>query len=150
MKPVYIFVLTIILFYSCQANAQDGFLKIKSSHSIETTVTKLKDVLTAKGMTIFSTIDHQQGAIKAGLDLRPTVLVIFGNPKVGTKLMQCDQRMGITLPLKMLVWEDEAAATWLSYWAPAILKNDYNLDSCNETLEKVKNAMANFAKAATL
>ena len=149
MKRVYISVLTIILFISCQANAQDGFHKIKSSHSIETTVTKLKDVLKAKGMTIFSTIDHQQGAIKAGLELRPTVLVIFGNPKVGTRLMQCDQRMGLALPLKMLVWQDEAGVTWLGYWAPAILKNEYHLDSCSETLEKVKNAMANFAKAAT-
>jgi uncharacterized protein (DUF302 family) len=149
MKRVYISVLTIILFISCQANAQDGFHKIKSSHSIEATVTKLKDVLKAKGMTIFSTIDHQQGAIKAGLELRPTVLVIFGNPKVGTRLMQCDQRMGLALPLKMLVWQDGAGATWLGYWAPAILKNEYNLDSCSETLEKVKNAMANFAKAAT-
>ena len=149
MKHVYISVLLIILFISCQANAQDGFHKVKSSHSIETTVTKLKDVLKAKGMTIFSTIDHQQGAIKAGLDLRPTVLVIFGNPKVGTRLMQCDQRMGLALPLKMLVWQDEAGVTWLGYWAPAILKNEYHLDSCSETLEKVKNAMANFAKAAT-
>jgi uncharacterized protein (DUF302 family) len=64
-------------------------------------------------------------------------------------LMQCDQRIGLALPLKMLVWQDEAGTTWLGYWAPAILKNEYNLDSCTETLEKVKNAMANFAKAAT-
>ena len=149
MKRIYISTLVIILFISCHANGQDGFHKIKSSHSVDATVTKLADVLTAKGMTIFSTINHQQGAIKAGLDLRPTVLVIFGNPKVGTNLMQCDQRIGLALPLKMLVWQDEAGATWLGYWAPANLSHEYNLDLCEETLAKVKNAMANFAKAAT-
>ena len=100
-------------------------------------------------MNIFSTIDHQQGAIKAGLDLQPTVLVIFGNPKVGTKLMQCDQRIGLALPLKMLIWQDDNGVTWLGYWEPSNLKNKYDLDACNETLEKVKNAMSNFAKAAT-
>lgn len=149
MNRIYIATLTVILFISCRANAQNGFLKIKSGHSVEATVTKLKDVLTAKGMNIFSAIDHQQGASKAGLDLRPTVLVIFGNPKVGTKLMQCDQRIGLGLPLKMLIWQDDNGVTWLGYWAPSNLKNKYDLDACNETLEKVKNAMANFAKAAT-
>jgi uncharacterized protein (DUF302 family) len=149
MKRITISALTILLFISCQANGQDGFHKIKSSHSVDATVTRLSDVLTAKGMTIFSTIDHQQGAIKAGLDLRPTVLVIFGNPKVGTALMQCDQRIGLALPLKMLIWQDDAGVTWLGYQEPSKLKNEYNLDSCSETLAKVKNAMANFARAAT-
>ena len=111
MKPVYISTVIIILLLSCQANAQDGFYKIKSNHSVEVTLTKLKNALSAKGMTIFSSIDHQQGAKNAGLDLRPTVLVIFGNPKVGTKLMQCDQRIGLALPLKMLIWQDDAVET---------------------------------------
>jgi uncharacterized protein (DUF302 family) len=149
MKGTHISTIIIVFFISCQANAQDGFQKIKSSHTVEATVTKLTNALKGKGMTIFSTIDHQQGAIKAGLELRPTVLVIFGNPKVGTSLMQCDQRIGLALPLKMLVWEDEEGFTWLGYWAPANLNHDYNLDSCAETLKKVKGAMANFAKAAT-
>jgi uncharacterized protein (DUF302 family) len=149
MKRAHISLITIVFFISCQANGQDGFQKIKSSHTVEATVTKLTSTLTAKGMTIFSTIDHQQGAVKAGLELRPTVLVIFGNPKVGTSLMQCDQRIGLALPLKMLVWEDEEGTTWLGYWAPGNLNHDYNLDSCSETLKKVKGAMANFAKAAT-
>jgi uncharacterized protein (DUF302 family) len=149
MKHVYISAITIILFLSCQANAQDGFQRIKSNHSVEATVTKLINALTSKGMTIFSTINHQQGAINAGLDLRPTVLVIFGNPKVGTKLMQCDQRVGLALPLKVLIWQDDTGETWLGYWEPSSLKKEYNLDSCTETIEKVKNAMSNFVKIAT-
>ena len=149
MKHISISALTIILFISCQAIGQDGFHKLKSTRSVEATVTKLSDVLTAKGMTIFTTIDHQQGAIKAGLDLRPTVLVIFGNPKVGTALMQCDQRIGLALPLKMLVWQDDTGVTWLGYWEPSNLGKEYNLKSCNETLAKIKNAMTNFAQAAT-
>jgi uncharacterized protein (DUF302 family) len=149
MKSVYISTVTIILLLSCQANAQDGFYKIKSSHSVEVTLTKLKNALSAKGMIIFSSIDHQQAAKNAGLDLRPTLLVIFGNPKVGTKLMQCDQRIGLALPLKMLIWQDDAGETWVGYMQPANLKKEYNLDSCTETLEKVKNALSNFAKTAT-
>ena len=149
MKRVFFSALVVILFISCQVNGQEGFHKIKSSHSVEATVTRLSNILQANGMTIFATIDHQQGAIKAGLDMRPTTLVIFGNPKVGTKLMQCDQRIGLALPLKMLVWQDESDVIWLSYWEPSILKNKYQLDSCSEVLEKVKKAMANFAKAAT-
>ena len=149
MKRLLFSAFTIILLISCQANGQDGFHKIKSSNTVAATVTKLTNVLTAKGMTIFSTIDHQQGAVKAGLELLPTTLIIFGNPKVGTKLMNCDQRIGLALPLKMLIWQDEAGTIWLGYWEPSNLKKRYHLDACSETLEKVKNAMANFAKAAT-
>ena len=150
MKHISISAITIILFISCHANGQNGFHKIKSTHSVEATVTKLSDVLTSKGMTIFSVINHQQGAIKVGLELRPTTLVIFGNPKVGTALMQCDQRIGLALQLKMLVWQDDDGVTWLGYWTPSNLSNEYNLDSCKEVLVKVKNAMANFAQVATL
>jgi uncharacterized protein (DUF302 family) len=149
MKGSHIYAFIIIFFVSSQAHGQEGFHKVKSSHSVQATVTNLTNALTAKGMTIFSTIDHQQGAIKAGLELRPTVLVIFGNPKVGTSLLQCDQRIGLALPLKMLVWQDDEGNTWLGYWAPANLNHNYNLDSCVETLKKVKGALANFAKAAT-
>ena len=149
MKNIVISTLSIIILVACQANGQDGFNKIKSSHSVAVTIEKLTTALTNKGMTIFSVIDHQAGATNSGLELRPTTLVIFGNPKIGTTLMQCDQRLGLALPLKMLVWQDDSGAAWLGYRAPENLREAYNLDACAETLEKVKNAMANFAKAAT-
>jgi len=148
MKHSYLLILVSLVLFSCKANAQDGFQKLKSPHSVEATTAKLSSILTEKGMNIFATIDHQKGATKAGMELRPTTLVIFGNPKVGTKLMQCDQRIGYSLPLKMLIWQDVEGVTWIGYWQPANLAKQYDLDSCNEVLVKVKNAMANFAKAA--
>ncbi len=129
---------------------EDGFHKISSPHPVTTTVAKLKAVLSDKGMNIFATIDHRQGAIEAGLELRPTTLVIFGNPKVGTKLMQCDPRAGLALPLKILIWEDEAGKVWLGYREPPALAGIYGLEACAEVLARMKNAMANFARAATL
>jgi uncharacterized protein (DUF302 family) len=140
----------LFILFSCQVKSQDSFQKIKSPHSVDETVANLSKILTEKGMNIFATIDHQKGAINAGLELRPATLVIFGNPKVGTKLMLCDQKIGYDLPLKMLIWEEEDGNAWIGYWNPESLKNEYNLESCSEVLAKVKSALGNFAKAAIL
>lgn len=145
LMPVLLFVLT-----SCQAKSQSNFQKIKSAYSVDETVVNMSKILAEKGMSIFATIDHQAGATKAGLELRPSTLVIFGNPKVGTKLMQCDQRIGYDLPLKMLIWEDEKGYTWIGYWNPDDLRNEYSLESCGEVLSKVKNALENIAKEAIM
>ena len=150
MKRTILRLIGIILLLSCQAKAQDDFLSVKSSYSVKVTVEKLSNVLSEKGMTIFSIIDHQKGAVGAGLELRPTTVVIFGNPKVGTKLMECDQKAGLDLPLKIVIWEDTGGGTWLGYTDPLSLKRKYDLKSCSEVILKVKNAMASFAKAATL
>ena len=150
MKRAILPLIGIIFLLSCQAQGQDDFLKIKSSYSVKETVEKLSNVLSEKGMIVFSAIDHQKGAVGAGLELRPTTVVIFGNPKVGTKLMQCDQKVGLDLPLKMIIWQDDGGDTWLGYTDPLSLKRKYNLESCSEAIIKVKNAMVNFAKAAIL
>jgi uncharacterized protein (DUF302 family) len=148
MKKIFFSFIVVTFLLSCQAKAQNGFHKIKSNYSVDGTVEKLTGLLTAKGMKIFATIDHQKGALQAGLDLRPTTLVIFGNPKVGTMLMQCDQRIGLALPLKMLIWQDENGSTWIGYWQPSNLNIEYNLEGCEETIKKVKMAMGNFAQGA--
>jgi len=140
------FILFVLLSY--QTNAQINFQKIKSTHDVDETVKKLTGILAEKGMTVFATIDHQQGALKAEMKLRPTTLVIFGNPKVGTKLMQCDQRIGLDLPLKLLIYEDELGAVWIGYWLMSNLTSEYNLDLCSEVVLKIENAMASFAKVA--
>src|SRR5713226_6732881 len=88
---------------------------IRSSYGPRETMHKLETAVKAKGMTVFAHIDHAAGATEAGLALRPTELLIFGNAKGGTPLMQSDQTMGIDLPLKALVWEDANGKTWLSY-----------------------------------
>src|ERR1700728_4238760 len=97
----------------------DGLTTIPSSFDPKQTIDRLEAEVKAKGMTVFAHIDHAAGAAAAGLPLRPTDLLIFGNAKGGTPLMQSVQTTGIDLPLKILVWQDVAGATWLSYNDPS-------------------------------
>ena len=86
---------------------------------------------------------------KNGLSLRPTELLIFGNPKIGTPLMNCAQSVAIDLPQKMLAWQDEAGTTYLGWNDPGYLQNRHAIEGCDEILQTVTGALANFAKAAT-
>jgi uncharacterized protein (DUF302 family) len=107
--------------------AADGLITIKSSFGPEDTMKRLEAEVKAKGLTVFAHIDHAAGAAAVGLPLRPTDLIIFGNAKGGTPLMQQAQTIGIDLPLKALVWQDEQGATWLSYNDPAYLTHRHGL-----------------------
>lgn len=131
------------------AVAQDGITAVKSPHSVAVTLDKLTTVLESKGMNIFARIDHAEGAAKVDLELRPTEVLIFGNPKVGTLLMNCAQSMGIDLPLKMLAWEDAEGQVYLGYNDPSFLKARHSIEGCDKVLETVTGALGNFAKAAT-
>jgi uncharacterized protein (DUF302 family) len=106
-----------------QAMAVDGLTTIRSSHGPKDTMNRLEAVVKAKGLTVFARIDHAAGAAEVGLPLRPTELLIFGNAKGGTPLMQSAQTIGIDLPLKALVWQDASGNTWLSYNDPDWLAN---------------------------
>lgn len=134
---------------ACLAQAADGLIVVKSNHSVAETADKLESALGEKGMTVFTRIDHTAGAESVGKPLRPTELVIFGNPKVGTPLMHCSQSVAADLPQKALIWEDENGQVWLGYNDPAYLKARHGLDGCDEVLSKVNKALANFARAAT-
>ncbi|HEX4080145.1 MAG TPA: DUF302 domain-containing protein [Rhizomicrobium sp.] len=96
-----------------------GLMTIPSSFGPSETMGRLVAEIAAKGLTVFARIDHAAGAAQVGMTLRPTELVIFGNAKGGTPLMQREQTIGIDLPLKALVWEDAGGKTWLSYNDPA-------------------------------
>jgi uncharacterized protein (DUF302 family) len=93
----------------------DGLITIKSYFGPEETMNRYEATVRAKGMTVFAHIDHGAGAASAGLSLRLTDLIVFGNARAGTPLMQSVQTIGIDLPVKALVWQDESGATWLSY-----------------------------------
>ncbi len=97
----------------------DGLITLRSAHDFKTTLDRLLLGLKAKGITVFATVDHAAGAASVGLSLRPTTLVVFGNPAAGTPVMQVEQSAGIDLPLKALVWEDANGAAHLSYNDPA-------------------------------
>ena len=107
--------------------AAEGLITVRSSHGPADTMSRLEAEVRAKGLTVFARIDHAAGAAGAGLSLGPTELLIFGNAKGGTPLMQADQTIGIDLPLKALVWQDASGDTWLSYNDPDWLAKRHGL-----------------------
>ena len=143
--------LILLSLLSAQSFASDanGIIKVKSTHGVTETINKLETVLNKKGMTIFKRVDHTAGAKKAGLELRPTELLIFGNPKVGTPLMLCSQTAALDLPQKALAYKDENGQVWLAYNDPTYMAKRHNLKDCEKAVQKVTNALAKFTKIAT-
>ena len=129
--------------------ASNGLIKIKSVHDVTTTINRLETALLDKDMTIFIRINHTAGAEKAGMQLRPTELLIFGNPKVGTPLMLCSQTAALDLPQKALAYKDESGQVWLVYNDPAYMAKRHNIQGCEKPVQKVTNALAKFVRAAT-
>jgi len=127
----------------------DGMIVVQSPHSVGNTIDKLTAVLESKGMKIMARVNHAAGAQSVDLKLRPTEVLIFGNPKIGTPLMNCSQSIAIDLPQKMLAWEDDSGKVWLGYNDPMHLKSRHSSAGCDAVFDKVAGALGNFAKAAT-
>ncbi len=125
--------------------ADNGIINKASSHSVDETVEKLKGILQTKGVTLFALVDHSGEAEKAGLKMRPTKLLIFGNPKGGTPVMVAAPSAAIDLPLKILVWEDAGGKVWASYNSPAYLQQRHGIPQ--ELLPNIAVAEALTAKA---
>src|SRR5260370_29972206 len=104
-----------------------GLVDLPSKHSVDETVEKLKGILQSKGVTLFAMIDHSGEAAKAGLKMRPTKLLIFGNPKSGTPVMLAAPSSAIDLPLKILIWKDAEGKVWVTYNSPAYLQERHSL-----------------------
>jgi len=128
--------------------AAQGLTTIKSSHGPQETMNRLEAAVRAKGMTVFARIDHAAGASAVGLPLHPTEVLIFGNAKGGTPLMQLVQTIGIDLPLKALVWQDASGDTWLSYNDPAWLAQRHELDGTEAPIGSLTAVLDAVAKAA--
>jgi uncharacterized protein (DUF302 family) len=130
--------------------AADGLVTLGSSYAPKETMERLETEVKAKGLTVFARNDHAAGAAEVGLSLRPTELLIFGNAKGGTPLMQSVQTIGIDLPLKILIWQDEAGNTWLSYNDPGWLaKRHRATQNIAATVTALTGALHALAKAAT-
>lgn len=150
MRKIAVIFLVLLFCSSAAALAASGLISVKSTFSVQQTADRLQSVLQEKGMTIFARIDHRAAAAKVGKKLRPTELIIFGNPKVGSPLMICAQTMGIDLPQKALIWQDASGQVWLSYNDPQYLAQRHGIGECGHAvLAKIKKALANFAHAAT-
>lgn len=131
------------------AGAAEGLVKVKSAHGVADTADKLANAIDGKGLKLFARINHAEGAEEAGMALRPTELIIFGNPKAGTPLMQCAQSTAIDLPQKALIWEDEEGQVWLGYNDPGYLKERHGIEGCDKPLENISKALENVASVAT-
>jgi uncharacterized protein (DUF302 family) len=126
-------------------NTSKGVENFLSKHSVDETVRRFTSLLQQKGIKLFAVVDHSGEAMSAGLELRPTVLVIFGNPKAGTPIMQASQMAAIDLPLKLLVWTDENQQTWTSWNSPEYLQQRHEFPAA---LEQNIAAVKSLAEAA--
>ena len=125
----------------------EGMVVLTSPHDVTQTVEQLKTALETGGLTVVAEVDHSASAEKAGLELPPTYLVIFGNPKAGTPLMQESRTVAIDLPQKMLVWED-AGTVYVAYNDPVYLAERHGLDPQGEGITNVSAALSGLADAA--
>jgi uncharacterized protein (DUF302 family) len=144
----FLLILMLNLCFVATAAAQ-GLVSVKSNYGVTTTANRLEKALQEKGITVFARINHADGARSIGQTLKPTILVIFGSPAMGTPLMERSRTMGIDLPLKALIWEDQAGQVWFSYNDPDHLFRRHGLTEMNAAMQKMQQALAAFATAAT-
>jgi uncharacterized protein (DUF302 family) len=126
----------------------EGLTSIQSRFGPKETMDRLEAEIRGQRMTVFARIDHAAGAAEVGLTLAPTELIIFGNARGGTPLMQSVQTVGIDLPLKMLVWQDAANKTWLSYNEPGWIARRHGVANAERVVSKMAAALSAMARTA--
>ena len=138
----------LVLALPLSATAADELTMKGSKYSVKETVDRLTDALKDKGITPAARIDHAAAARAAGLELKSTEVLMFGNPKLGTPLMQANRLVAIDLPMKVLVWEDDAGKVWIAYTPPSTLKARYKIDGRDDVLKAMAGALEAFTSAA--
>ncbi len=145
----FLIVCIFILGFTAPAMAGNGVITIKSSNSVKKTIDILESTLTKKGIAIIARLDHRANGARVNEDLRPTIILIFGNPRMGTPLMRENQTIGIDLPMKALAWEDEKGDVWLSYNDPSYLAKRHSIKNNDPIIKKMSGALAKFSAIAT-
>jgi len=141
--------LGIVLFSaSFSVIASDSLVSYESHYSVKETADRFENIAKSKGLTLFARVDHQKNAASVGLELRPTEVIIFGNPKVGTPLMQCEQQVAIDLPQKVMVREDADNKVWLSYNNPNYMMKRHDIKGCDKLIDKISGVLSKLSKAA--
>ncbi len=148
MKKVF-FTALFILCIAIPAQAVDGVVNVESSFQVKETADRMETILKEKGMTIFNRIKHSEAASRVGIELRDTELIIFGNPKVGSPFMKCQQTVALDLPQKALIWVDDSAKVWISYNDPRYLEKRHNVTGCEAVIAKIEKALAGIVKLAS-
>lgn len=131
-----------------QTGAANGLVTQAGGQSVDQTVELLKAAIAELDLKVIAEINHGEAASKNGLELRPTHVLLFGNPQVGTKLMQADQRAGLDLPLRVLVWQNEQGEVMVSYHDPVTLSQTYQLEEQQEVVQKMKGVLEKLAQKA--
>lgn len=126
-----------VLLFSSPLYAGNNYVSKKSSNSVAISMDRLENALKQRGVGILARVDHAGAAQKADMTLRPTQVLIFGNPKLGTPLMQSNQQIGLDLPLKVLAWEDSKGQTWLTYEKPGEMAERHGMKEPAEALKKI-------------
>lgn len=135
-----------VLGFASPAAAADGLIAVKSPYSAKDTMNRFEAMAKQRNLMVFARIDHAAGAAKVGKTLRPTEVLVFGNPQGGTPFMECAQSVGIDLPLKALVWEDASAQVWVAYNDPAFLGQRHGVAQC-PAIETIRKALASLTEA---
>jgi uncharacterized protein (DUF302 family) len=147
MRNIPFAVFTLIL--SFWASAEESLVTYESQYSAKETADRFASLIKDKGLTLFTRIDHQKNALNVNLELRPTEVIIFGNPKVGTSLIQCAQKSAIDLPQKVLITEDVNKRVWLSFNNPQYIKERHGLKGCDKVIKKISTLLENLSITAT-
>ena len=126
----------------------EGLTSIQSSFGPKATMDRLDAEISAREMIVFARIDHSAGAAEVGLTLRPTELIIFGNARGGTPLMQSVQTVGIDLPLKLLVWQDAQGKTWISYNEPGWIARRHGVSDAQPVVNKMADLLSAISRKA--
>ena len=145
MRNLFLFLLIIL---STPCIASEGVIKVKSNYPVQETADRLEQAIKNKGLTFFTRISHSENAEKANMDLKPTVLLIFGNPKIGTPIMQCSRSAAIDLPQKFLIYQEADDSVWILYNDPSYLAKRHNIEGCKEELRTVSNVLNELSENA--
>jgi len=149
MKRTILLLGLLALIPSISMAADNGMINKKSQFSVKATLDRLENVLRKKGITIVTRWSHDAGAKKAGIELRPTELLIFGNPKMGSHFFTSQQTAGIDLPMKALAWKDKAGQVWLTYNDPQYIADRHGIADRPAIVKKMTVALNNLTNAAT-
>ncbi|MDH5648269.1 MAG: DUF302 domain-containing protein [Gammaproteobacteria bacterium] len=148
MKYIGVLLVLISLVVPVSHAGQSGLIVKKSEYSTEKTIKRLKAVLAQKGIRVFAHVNHFENAASVGLKIRPTELLIFGNPKLGTPLIKSNPAAGLDLPMKVLVWQDEKGQTWLVYNDPAYIAKRHGISDQGEAVAKMSQALGKMTDQA--
>lgn len=138
----------LLLTASSFASATDSTISIESQYSAKETADRFVSIIKNKGLTLFARINHQKNAEGVDLKIRATEVIIFGNPKIGTPLMQCSQEAAIDLPQKVLIRKDADNKTWISYNNPEYIRNRHNIQDCDKVIKKISKVLDALTKTA--